>query len=318
MEQNRIILDLCGADAGVKTLADGARQVLAKHRELSLLLVGDAAAKPYAAELADAFGARAEFLLAQDVIAQDASPERIVRGGEGSSMALALRALLQREDAIGLLSAGNTGALLVGTMFLLGLEKGLKVPALASAIPRPQGGDTVLVDCGATLCPGTREYCSFARLGAAYAKRLDRALARPRVGLLSVGTEKTKGTPAIKEAYAALEEAAQNDGYCFCGMVEGNALCTGAVDVIVCDGYAGNVLLKSHEAAGLFAMELIGQAELSPAQTVALRETLGRRFELNRRGGAAFLGTKKPVIKMHGCAEEITVLSCAEQLLRTR
>ena len=139
MEQNRIILDLCGADAGVKTLADGARQVLAKHRELSLLLVGDAAAKPYATELADAFGARAEFLLAQDVIAQDASPERIVRGGEGSSMALALRALLQREDAIGLLSAGNTGALLVGTMFLLGLEKGLKVPALASAIPRPQG-----------------------------------------------------------------------------------------------------------------------------------------------------------------------------------
>lgn len=318
MEQNRIILDLCGADAGVKTLADGARQVLAKHRELSLLLVGDAAAKPYATELADAFGARAEFLLAQDVIAQDASPERIVRGGEGSSMALALRALLQREDAIGLLSAGNTGALLVGTMFLLGLEKGLKVPALASAIPRPQGGDTVLVDCGATLCPGTREYCSFAHLGAAYAKRLDRTLVQPRVGLLSVGTEKTKGTPAIKEAYAALEEAAQNDGYCFCGMVEGNALCTGAVDVIVCDGYAGNVLLKSYEAAGLFAMELIGQAELSPAQTAALRETLGRRFELNRRGGAAFLGTKKPVIKMHGCAEEITVLSCAEQLLRTK
>ena len=170
-------------------------------------------------------------------------------------MVMALDALKREEDACGLLSAGNTGARLVGATFRLGLQDGLKMPALSSSLPTVSGGRALLVDCGANVGATAADLVAFARLGAEFARRQYRK-DDPAVALLSVGREPGKGNALLKEAYPLLEASGLN----FVGNREGGDLVNGEADVFVCDGYAGNLVLKCTEAVGKAAQNAVSES----------------------------------------------------------
>lgn len=309
----RILLDLCGADGGVAPLLEGARALLDAREDVCLTLFGPEE------EARAVLGGhpRVGFVHAADAVTNLDPPTCVLRGREGASMVMALDALKREENACGLLSAGNTGALLVGATFRLGLQDGLKMPALSSSLPTVSGGRALLVDCGANVGATAADLVAFARLGAEFARRQYRK-DDPAVALLSVGREPGKGNALLKEAYPLLEASGLN----FVGNREGGDLVNGEADVFVCDGYAGNLVLKCTEAVGKAAQNAVSEsaraAGLDAAATQALLEPLRALFDLNDRGGATFLGTRKPVVKMHGCATARTVVACAEQLLAAR
>lgn len=305
----RILLDLCGADGGVTPLLEGAKALLDKREDVALTLFGPEEARAFLGG-----HPRVSFVPCADAVTNLDPPTCVLRGREGASMVMALDALKAGEDACGLLSAGNTGALFVGVTFRLGLEAGLKAPALSSSLPTVGNGRACLVDCGANVGATAADLVTFARLGAAFARRAYHK-DDPTVALLSVGREPGKGTALLKEAYPLLEASGLN----FIGNREGGDLVAGAADVFVCDGYAGNLMLKCTEAVGRAAQDAVREsaraAGLDDAATQALLEPLRELFDLNDRGGATFLGACKPVVKMHGCATARTVVACAEQLL---
>ena len=259
---------------------------------------------------------RIEILHTTDFIAPDEPPTALFGGRDESSMALALEKLKNDTECVGLLSAGSTGALLVGSIFRLGLVAGLKTPALSSYLPMARGDMVCLLDCGANIQCTPKDMARFALMGDAFVRCMT-GKEKPRVALLNVGSEKGKGTPLLQEAYELLEALPLN----FIGNIEGSDMVQDAADVIVADGLSGNILLKSTEAAGLTARGIVAHCkaslgETAPAVLDTLMDTLYHTFNYNALGGATFLGTQKTVIKMHGCANEDTVVSCIDQLYR--
>lgn len=341
----KIVIDLEGSDNGSEVLFDGVLKAAEQFPELQFIL---ASADPEMLERkrteysvpipADRF----EVLKAEDVIRTDEPAMSIFKGRDNSSMAMALDTLKENETAIGLLSAGNTGALMVGSIFRLGLNEGLKTPALSTCLPNTKGRMTVLVDCGANINLEAKNLKDFALLGSDFATRMFK-INKPTVALLNVGREEGKGSPLYVEAYTLLNELGANGEINFIGNAEGYDVISGYADVIVCDGFAGNIILKLTEAVGKCALSLVEQKLSEQIRTSATANTiptdaanplfdsgkpaleanlteiankLKELFVFNERGGATFLGTKKPVIKMHGCATSETVVSCVEQLIR--
>ena len=308
----KIVVDIYGADAGPAPILKGCMQALDAHPDLGLVLVGDEAT--IAAVCGD--HPRVEVLHTTDFISNEENPQVIFGGRDISSMAMAYGRLKTDDECIGMISPGSTGALLIGSICRLGLMKGLKVPALSSNLPLYDGRTVCLVDCGANIQCTPKDLARFAVMGNAFRQSFAPEVT-PKVALLSVGREAGKGTPLQKEAYDLIAALPLN----FIGNMEGNDLVTGYADVIVADGFAGNVLLKSTEAAGLVAKGIVAalakQAgeENSPLMQEML-EQLRLTFDFNSRGGATFLGTKKTVVKMHGCAVEETAAACIDQLLR--
>ncbi len=309
----KIVIDTYGADAGTLPIIQGAQTVLDAHPEIGVILVGDRADIESQCDVSH-YGNRLEILHADDFITNDDPSSCVFNGRDTSSMVLALKHLKTDRDCVGLLSPGSTGALVVGSIFRLGLIKGLKTPALSSSLPRIDGKMVCLVDCGANVNCSEKDLLTFALLGNAYAKIMYEQ-DKPRIGLLSVGSERTKGNELTLKAYSLLEDSGLN----FIGNLEGSDLIMGKADVVVSDGFAGNVLLKSHEAAGQVAMHIVkSMIKTHPDSCAGLQEAyeqLAYLYDLNVRGGATFLGTVKPVIKMHGVAVAGTVCACADQLL---
>lgn len=308
----KVIVDIFGADAGPAPLIRGALRALELHPELGIVFVGSRAEiEAHCTE-----SERIEIIETEDFITNNEPPTVIFTGRDHCSIALGYARLKSDADCIGMISAGSTGALLIGSICRLGLLAGLKTPALSSNLPLWNGETVCLVDCGANIQCTAKDLVQFARMGDAF-RRSIKPEATPRVALLSVGREDTKGTPLCQEAFALLKEQPLH----FIGNMEGNDLVMGYADVVVADGFAGNILLKSTEAAGLLArgiaQDLAKQAgrEADPLAE-AIHKQLTLTFDFNTRGGATFLGTQKTVIKMHGCAVEETPVSCIDQLLR--
>lgn len=311
----KIVLDIFGADAGAEVILRGARKALQTKEDLSIVFVGDRALIEPFVNSCGIDKERFEILHTTDFIAADEPPTALFGGRDESSMALAFEKLKGDEDCVGMLSAGSTGALLVGSIFRLGLVAGLKTPALSSYLPMARGDMVCLLDCGANIqCTG-KDMVRFALMGEAFVRCMTGKKA-PRVALLNVGTEKGKGTPMLQEAYQLLEQLPLN----FIGNVEGCDMVQDAADVIVADGLSGNILLKGTEAAGLTAQGILAHCKASmkdaPEILDTLMDTLHHTFNYNALGGATFLGTQKTVIKMHGAANEDTVVSCIDQLYR--
>ena len=290
----KIIVDLLGADHAEEELLDGALAALADDAALSLILVGSEAlsAKDLAARGADL--SRVEILTATDAITGEDSPVVVARGREGSSMAIAFSALKNREDVAALVSAGNTGAMLVASLYRLGLLRGVRRPALATALLTPGGEHVCLLDCGANVdCRAE-------------------LLEKPRVGLFSVGKEEHKGNAVTHEVFDLLKNGKLN----FIGNIEGYDVFSGDVDVVVCDGFVGNAILKVAESVGKGAAShmaalLRGKVEDEPL-TEAAASTY-RLFDYNTEGGAVMLGTKKVVVKAHGAATAPTLRACIRE-----
>lgn len=306
----KIIVDIFGADLGAEPIVEGAFRTLRENSDLFLVFTGDSEIISREAEKQNISTERFEIIHTTKYVTNNDPPTCVFRGCDDTSMVMALMRLKEDDTCVGMISAGNTGALLVGTICRLGLLPSLKAPVLATAIPCRKEGLVCLLDCGANTECSAEDLKRYAVMGNAFMQSLT-GNPSPKVGLMSVGKEKGKGNALTKAAFEKISLLPIN----FVGNVEGSDLTDGDVDVIVADGFTGNVLLKNTESAGkaaLSAIELLPESD----EKNAAREEILRRFDFNSRGGATFLGARKTVVKMHGCAVADTAFYCIDQVLR--
>lgn len=309
----KIVVDVYGADAGIEPVVMGVAKAMRTQADFFPVLVGEDAAIRPLMEQAGIADDRYEIMDTCDFISQNDPPHCIFGGRDESSMAMAFGRLKTDPECFAMLSPGSTGALLVGSICRLGLLPGLKFPALASALPCGYEHLVCLVDCGANMDCTSDDLVRFAKMGEVLSRCVC-GIDRPRVGLMSVGREPQKGNALTKEAFDKIKELPIH----FIGNLEGGDLVSGYADVVVCDGYAGNLLLKCAEAAGKRAIEIVDAAGagLDPQVLQRIKYELWKTFDFNSQGGATFLGPKKTVVKMHGCANENTTAASIDQILR--
>ena len=254
-----------------------------------------------------------------DLVDMHDDPATVLRKKPDSSMAVAFK-LLKAGEGDALVSAGNTGALLTGATLFGGRIKGIRRGALAPVMPC-SGGQVMLCDAGANTECTAEMLLQFAFLGSLYAEKIN-GVKNPRVGLVNNGTEDTKGDPLRKETYALLKKAGDEGRLNFVGNVEGSMVPLGACDVAVCDGFTGNVMLKTIEGVAKFmAGQIKGVFTRNTATKLgylACKKGLDEfrdLFNQDKIGGAPFLGIAKPVIKAHGSSNEIAVMNAVRQAI---
>ena len=306
----KIIVDTLGSDNGCYPIVSGALCAMMENKDISLVFVGNKSDINKIIEEQGADKDRIEIIHTQEFVPDDALPTCVFRGCDNASMVLSLETLKNTDDALAMISAGNTGALLVGTIFRLGLSSGLRSPALATALPCKKDGKVCLVDCGANTDCTPEDLKRFAVMGNAFIKALE-GIENPKVALMSVGPTAHKGNTLVKEAYPLIQALPIN----FVGNIEGNNLVNSEADVIVTDGFTGNILLKNTEAAGMEALAIVEDLGKGLDGYSEIIEELKSRFAFNDRGGAVFLGAKKTVVKMHGCANRDTACACVRLAL---
>ena len=313
----RIIIDAMGGDNAPSEIVKGA---LRARQELGvdLLLVGreEAVRACLPADLPEGV----EIVDAREVITMEDDPSTATRRKKDSSMAVALRLLAEgRGDAV--VSAGSTGALLTGATLTVKRIRGIRRAALAPVLPAGEHG-VMLIDCGANVeC--TAEYLlQFAFMGSFYAKKI-MGCANPRIGLLNVGTEDTKGGELQHQSFALLKKAAEEGRINFVGNVEGTDVFSGAVDVVVCDGFTGNVLLKGTEGVIKYMMKALKgvfyASTVNKLAALVLKKDLAamkKSLDVNEVGGTAFVGISKPVIKAHGSSNAASIFAAIRQAKR--
>lgn len=308
----RIIIDVMGADKEPKELIAGA---LMAKKELGtdLLFVGDE--KKISEALAEKGESPADFEIvhADDFITMEDAPTSIFGTHRQSSMAKALQLAYTGEgDAV--VSAGNTGALFTGATLIVHRIAGVRRAALGIVLP--YANPVLLLDCGANVTI-TADYLSqFACLGSVYMEKVC-GVENPRVGLLNNGTESTKGTPLYTETYELLKDTKNIN---FIGNVEGKDIPFGACDVVVCDGFTGNIVLKTSEGlskflmsriVGMFKEDIIGG--IAGLLVKKKAKKLKKAFDPKEYGGAPFLGLAKPVIKAHGNSDARAMKNAIKQ-----
>ena len=305
----KILLDAMGGDNAPSVNVAGAVRALNADKQLKLVLTGREA--EICAELAKHKydKSRLEIVDCPDVIEMNDSPTEAVKRKQSSLMA-AYWMLKKDDDICALVTAGSTGATIVGGQLILGRIRGIKRPALCPAIPNSRGGVTLLVDCGANAECKPVMLCQFAVLGSAYA-RAGFGIKEPKVGLLNNGTEEHKGDPLRQETYKYLS---QMKGINFIGNVEGRDIMLGECDVVVADGFSGNIALKSIEGCGKLVLGVMKKQFTSSLSAkigylFARKAIKGMRAQLdfNKFGGALLLGLKKPVVKSHGSSKPETI-----------
>ncbi len=256
---------------------------------------------------------------AKDIVDMHDDPATVLRQKPESSMAVAFK-LLKSNEGDALVSAGNTGALLTGATLYGGRIKGIRRGALAPVMPCA-GGRVMICDAGANTECTAEMLLQFGFLGSLYCEKINH-IASPRVGLVNNGTEDTKGDPLRKEAYRLLKKAGDEGRINFVGNVEGNSVPLGSCDVAVCDGYSGNVMLKTIEGVAKFMAEEIKKVFYRNAGTkiayLACKKGMDEFrevFNQDKIGGAPFLGIAKPVIKAHGSSNETAVMNAVRQAI---
>ncbi len=307
----KIVVDIYGADAGEQVVVRGVAQAMAKC-EFFPVLVGE---KRLIDTIMAEYGiadSRYEVIDTDDYITNDEPATCVFGGRDNSSAVLAFERLKNDDQCIAMLSAGNTGALLVGSICRLGLVPSVKFPSLCSALPCADEKLICLVDCGAVIDCTANDLVRFAKMGHVFSECYC-GIENPRVGLMSVGREDSKGSALTLEAFKKLKELDIN----FVGNLEGSDMVSGYADVIVTDGFSGNILLKNTEAVGKKAIQIVDRICGDDHELAArIKKELAESFDFNSRGAATFLGTKKTVVKMHGCAVEDTTVASILQILR--
>ncbi len=249
-----LALDVMGGDFGPSVTVPAALQALNSNSQLTLLLVGNPdAITPLLAKADFEQRSRLQIIPAQSVIASDARPSQAIRNSRGSSMRMALE-LVKEGRAQACVSAGNTGALMGLAKLLLKPIEGIERPALVTVLPHQQKGKTVVLDLGANVDCDSTMLAQFAVMGAVLAEEVV-GINTPRVALLNIGEEETKGLDSIREAAAELLKQVPSINYI--GYLEANELLTGKTDVLVCDGFTGNVTLKTMEGVVRMFLSLL-------------------------------------------------------------
>ncbi|ERK08658.1 MAG: phosphate acyltransferase PlsX [Pantoea sp.] len=325
MTRLTLAIDAMGGDFGPCVTVPAALQALASHSHLVLLLVGNPdTIMPLLAKADSSVAGRVQVIPAESVIASDARPSQAIRNSRGSSMRIALE-LVKEGKAQACVSAGNTGALMGLAKLLLKPLDGIERPALMTVLPHQQHGKTVVLDLGANVESDSEMLVQFAVMGAVVAEEV-LAINQPRVALLNIGQEETKGLEAIRTAAAVLRESPQIN---YIGYLEGNDLLTGKTDVLVCDGFVGNVTLKTMEGVVRMFLSLLKSSGEGKKRAWWLKwlgrwiqKRLAKRFgHLNpdQYNGACLLGLRGTVIKSHGAANQrafAVAIEQAEQAVR--
>ncbi|STO93015.1 fatty acid/phospholipid synthesis protein [Haemophilus pittmaniae] len=308
MSRLTLALDVMGGDFGPRVTIPASILALQRDPQLSLILFGDSTQiSPYLSDLPSDIQQRLQLNHCSRYIANDQDVTSALRHSKGSSMRLAIEAV-QQGNAQGAVSGGNTGALMGLAKVLLQPLQGIARPALVASLPTMDGGKTIMLDLGANLECDAQNLYQFALMGNIFAQnQLD--LVFPRIALLNIGVEAIKGRQAIREAATLL---AQNTELNYCGFIEGNQLLNGVADVIISDGFSGNIALKTLEGAANNLISLLkGKTKnsiLKPLFKGLMRLLLNDRYQRLKRinpdayNGASLLGLTAVVVKSHGGA----------------
>lgn len=313
-----ISIDAMGGDFGPSVTVPAALEVLRRHVDLRLIFVGiEQQLRPVLSQLGADVADRFEIQSATEVVAMDESPALALRSKKDSSMRVAINCVKDGR-ARACVSAGNTGALMATARFVLKTLPGVDRPAILARFPTVTGKDVRVLDLGANVDSAPQHLLQFAVMGSIAASAVDH-IASPVVGLLNIGSEDIKGNDQVKQAAQLLSQchAIQYVGY-----VEGDDIFKGVADVIVCDGFVGNAVLKACEGV-IKLMTSFGKEEakrnwlsqLSILPALPILNRLKKRIDPRIRNGATFLGLNGTVIKSHGGADQFAFACAIEQAL---
>ncbi len=304
----KILVDALGGDNAPQAVLEGAANALKKRKDLQLILCGPKDICQSQMEKMHADMSRVEFLQADEAVLNTDHPAMFLKAKPNSSLAVCYEALRKREDIDGMVSAGPTGAVLTGAVLRLGRIPGIERPALLSSLPTKNGSSVRLIDSGANMDCKPQYLYQFGLMASVYLQCI--GYQNPRISLLNVGSEEGKGDDLSKEAFTLLKQSNLN----FIGNIEGDHVLDGTTDVVVCDGFAGNVFLKGTEGACYFVKDLLKDAAMGNffRKIGLLFEGIGALFQIGgikkaltpfkaaKKACAPLLGTKKLVVKTHG------------------
>ncbi|MBQ3504484.1 MAG: phosphate acyltransferase PlsX [Oscillospiraceae bacterium] len=315
----KIILDAMGGDHAPEAPVMGAVEAAKKWgTEITLVGRGEDILEVLKKNGIVDLPAGIEIAHADDVVDMHDDPGSVIHKRKNSSMIVGLKMLADGQgDAF--ISAGSTGALLTGATLLVKRVKGIRRAAMGPAMPNKAGGKTVIVDCGANAECTPDFLLQFGLVGSAFAKA-QLGVAEPKVGLLNIGTEDSKGTQLQKDAFALLTKAHEQGILHFVGNVEARDVPLGKVDVVVCDGFSGNVLLKSIEGTAMFMGSLMKKmfkknvlSKIGYLLCSSGVKEIMKLMDYREIGGTQFLGIKKPVIKAHGSSDALAFRNAVKQ-----
>ena len=308
-----VALDAMGGDYSPEEIIKGAFDALKKDKDINVILVGKK--EVLEGKITEEYKDRCSAVYATEIITNEEAPVAAIRAKKDSSIVVGMN-LVKEGKADGFVSAGSTGAVLVGGQLIVGRIKGILRPALAPLIPTEKGV-SLLIDCGANVDARAEHLVQFARIGSLYMEKVI-GIKNPRVGIVNIGAEEEKGNALVKETMPLLKEC---DDINFIGSVESRERPKGGADIIVCEAFVGNVILKLYEGLGSTLLGKIKDALMKNVFTKigammiksSLKETL-KSFDASEYGGAPLLGLNGLVVKAHGNskANEIcnSILQC--------
>lgn len=312
----KIVIDAMGGDNAPRSTVEGAVLAL-KNFPVEIVLTGDKEKIERALESYEYDKSRLEIIHTTQKIENEDKPVKAIRSKKDSSMVVGLN-LVKEKKADGIVSAGNTGALLAGGLFVLGRLKGIDRPALCSYLPTREGV-SILIDAGANADCKPQNILEFGMMGSAYAQGVLK-LQNPKVGIVNIGAEEGKGNELTKKAYELLKENTIDIN--FVGNVEARDIPSGDVDVIVCDGFTGNVVLKLTEGVAMTMFSMLKSAFTKNTVTKlgALLSKGGlmdmkKRLDYKEYGGAPFMGVDGCLIKAHGSSDSKAIMNAVRQAI---
>ncbi|WP_100010994.1 phosphate acyltransferase PlsX [Lentibacillus sediminis] len=306
----RLAIDAMGGDHAPKEIVSGAMDALDQIKGLTVTLVGDEKQmKPYVSH-----SERVEIIHTDEVITSEDEPVRAVRRKKNASLVLMAEEVKQgKADAC--ISAGNTGALMSAGLFVVGRIPGIDRPALSPTLPTIDGKGFLLLDVGANVDAKPEHLLQYAVMGSIYTEKV-RGISNPTVGLLNIGTEDGKGNELTKKTFALLQQAPVN----FAGNVEARDILSGTADVVVTDGFSGNIALKTIEGTAMTMFSMLKETFMSSMKTKLAAgmvksdlKNLKQKLDYSEYGGAGLFGLAAPVIKAHGSSNRRAVLNAIKQ-----
>ena len=304
----RVAVDAMGGDNAPAEIVKGAVEAVQESNKIKVFLVGQEEAVKAELSKYSVPEEQIEVIHATEVIETAEPPVAAIRAKKDSSIVKGMK-LVKEGECDAFVSAGSTGAILVGGQVLVGRIKGVERPPLAPVIPTMKGA-ALLIDCGANVDARASHLVQFAKIGSIYMENI-LGVKNPKVGIVNIGAEEEKGNALVKETFPLLKECKDIN---FIGSVEARDIPAGAADVVVCEAFVGNVILKMYEGVGLSLIRAVKTGMMSTLRIKigallvkpALKETL-KAFDMDQYGGAPLLGLNGLVVKTHGSSKAIEV-----------
>ena len=312
----KVAVDAMGGDHAPLEIVKGAVEAVKKREDMKVFLVGQEKAVEAELEKYQYDASRIEVVNATEMIEMAEPPVQAIRTKKDSSIVVAMK-MVKNGEADAFVGAGSTGAVLVGGQLIVGRFKGVERPPLAPLIPTEKGA-SLLIDCGANVDARPSHLVQFAKMGSIYMENV-MGISNPRVAIVNIGAEEEKGNALVKETFPLLKECKDIN---FIGSIEARDIPSGYADVIVCEAFAGNIILKLYEGVGGTFMSMVKKGMMVDLRSKigallvkpALKKTL-KRFDTSQYGGAPLLGLKGLVVKTHGSSKALeicnSILQCA-------